>query len=186
MNTYRPKFLCEQFVYQELDNETVRKQRALAYKVNAYAESSNETGWFHTVVSTFRGGDEVSVDGGLERSTDSLKGFYLGMRETAGRSMRILFAGSESTSDNVTTDVVDDPPNTALTELSVAREARQRQILRELINEKKKFNEMRSIFTAMDTNGNGVIDVEEFVVAYSKIHAGLSVDELYSLFREGT
>lgn len=191
LGTHRPKFLCEQ-ILNAVDDETAGKQHALASKVNAGTDPNYGGSLFHS----FRRGGVFADDGStsddllrLNRSSHSLKGAYLGLREQSERetSRRSLLArfGSKTSVVGSQAEASEDrdfsPPDLSQMEQKKTIEER---ILEELIAERTQFSELRSIFKAMDTDGNGTIDLNEFINAYSKVNPGLDVADIEALFHE--
>jgi ASC-1-like (ASCH) protein len=57
-------------------------------------------------------------------------------------------------------------------------------IIKAMIKERKGVDRYRKIFEEIDVNGNGVIDSEEFVKAYTRINPDVSLVQLEQMFRE--
>lgn len=52
-----------------------------------------------------------------------------------------------------------------------------------MIKEKKSDNQATEIFHAMDVDGSGELDLEEFTTAYKKINPNVSLVQLGEFFR---
>ncbi|KAL3922859.1 MAG: hypothetical protein SGILL_001978 [Bacillariaceae sp.] len=206
LGTYRPKFLCE-VILDDLDSETKRKQHALAAKVNRHSESFSVIEKENIFQRWFRGKDgedfeRESVDLNASRSSSSLKGAYLGLRQRSARSVERSSSqrslgnssmGNSSAADlGGTPKMIDNPVSgealTSTDDNESDRSGRWRKndkILAALIHEKSKTSVLRKIFNRFDSNGKGTIDLNEFTAAYQEINPGLSDDAIAQLFKEG-
>ena len=55
-------------------------------------------------------------------------------------------------------------------------------VIRDMISEKKSDNKATEIFHAMDEDGSGELDLEEFTTAYKKINPSVSLVQLGEYF----
>lgn len=183
LGTHRPKFLCEQ-ILDAVDDETAMKQHALASKVNSGSDPDENRGFFRRLLrgrTSQKEGDDESAR--LDRSSHSLKGAYLGLREQASSRRLLDRAGSKRILDS-NEDLNGDPD--LPTHVPANEEMNKKDsILAALIAESKHTNEIRSIFSAIDVDGSGTIELAEFVLAYTKAHPGMSSDEVEVIFHEG-
>lgn len=200
LSTYRPKFLCEQ-ILDIMDDEHLRKQKALASKLNPLETWEEWTIWRRWMFKInlwlgishwFDGDDDGSSK--LDRSSHSLKGAYLGMREQSmQQSKRQMASKRASMSDNGSRSGTED--NGRLSERNVTMEldlfqedfdetSAEEAILASMIAEKQKSSQVHQIFAEIDKDGSGSIDLEEFVVAYNRVHEGLSRSDIELIFRE--
>jgi Ca2+-binding EF-hand superfamily protein len=199
LGTHRPKFLCEQ-ILDVIDDEMARKQHALAAKVNAFSDP-NKKGF----LSRFKGRKEGSESGAddhsiLNRSSHSLKGAYLGLREKSEKdqltaSTRMITTDISEKNDKEITgsngssghESAKDTPVVDTSEFMDVFEPRSKEdrILEALIAENNKTKGLRPLFDRIDTNGDGTLDLEEFIAAYQEVNPGLSATELEILFHEG-
>jgi hypothetical protein len=183
--TVRPKFLCEK-ILGTIDEETARKQDTLASK-----QVATTKGLKYRQPSFWKSGTSTSDDDSeaVERSSHSLKGVYLGLQEKSASQKQLPKQLSTKslpctpglprrpgTEDTASLRGFEDSP-----QLSV-----EEQVLASLIEENQKSQQFREIFDKMDEDGNGTIDLEEFVTAYQSIKVGVSRVEIETIFYEGT
>ncbi len=184
LGTHRPKFLCEQ-ILDVVDNETARKQHALASKVNSGSDPDENRGFSQRLLGGRRAQKDDDETVRLDRSSHSLKGAYLGLREQASNRMLTDRSGSKHTLD-CNNDLIENPDMGSQAFVPANEQVSKRDsILAALIAETKQSNEIRSIFSTMDADGSGTIDMAEFVIAYTKAHPGMSKNEAEVIFREG-
>ena len=94
LGTYRPKFLCEQ-ILDFMDDETARKQHALASHLKVNTSLDKKEGSMKRVVRSLLGQasqdteveDSLSTSSRLDRSSHRLKGAYLGLQQQSTRNL---------------------------------------------------------------------------------------------------
>ncbi|KAL3915701.1 MAG: hypothetical protein SGILL_005522, partial [Bacillariaceae sp.] len=188
LNTHRPKFLCEQ-ILGTLDEEAGRRQRALAAKVINFGsepDRKNES-LFYKLFGCNAASDDMADDDQiiLNRSSHSLKGAYLGLRASE-RSIKAQASTRTLTESGRTNSELDDlsPEKATAAKRSLEEPSNEDKILAAMIAEKNKASDLRRIFEVMDLDGNGTIDLDEFIDAYTQVKPGLSTAEITKLFRE--
>lgn len=200
LSSCRPKFLCEQ-ILDVMDDDLLRKQRALSSKLNP-TEGWEETTKLQRMtrslkirlgISSWFDGDDSSTTSRLDRSSHSLKGAYLGMRELSQHHSRRRQGSSRDASGN--SDASNDVPTFMHDrskemdlfqeqEPSSAETSAEEAILASMIAENRRTSQLHQIFNEIDVDCSGSIDLEEFIVAYNRIHGGLSREDIEFIFRE--
>lgn len=211
LNGNRPKFLCEQ-ILDVTDDEHLRKQQALFAHLNptqGFEEPSRLErmmnrlkGWFG--ISEFYGDDGSSLHK-LDRSTHSLKGAYLGMQQQSKKQRNSTIKGNQGIDDASGGGKGGrDGTGKSATPIGTVRFPREQDsrefeffdenhdetsgeddgILAQMIMETQRSSKIRQVFNEMDADGSGLIDLEEFILAYNRVHEGLSRDEIELIFRE--
>ena len=113
-------------------------------------------------------------------------------RKNATQSKRSLSNRDVSvTGSNSYSDMAENAPQTddVSQEIDVFEEefdetSAEEAILASMIAEKQKSSKIHQIFTEIDKDGSGTIDLEEFVLAYNQVHGGLTTEEIELIFRE--
>lgn len=179
LESRRPNFLCEQ-ILDVMDKRTARKRQALSYKVNAYASSDDRGGRVYEGkrCKTREVRHNNAPTPLVDRSSHRLKGVYLGLRQESK-------AGSSTQNVIGSMGHIGEGNRQTKSSTIVESDRTNQLILNDLINEKKRTCEMRSLFINLDTDGNGVIDLQEFIAAYSKVRPSMSPSAIGSLFAEG-
>jgi hypothetical protein len=203
LSTHRPKFLCEQ-ILDVVDDKLFRKQQAQVVRVKNFGKAEETSAW-HKWSSKLNSWIRLSRlfstnDDGyitpLDRSSHSLKGAYLGMRQHSERlrkksSKRVLsakdfsFTGSNSHSDNnEQSSDVNVSKEMDLFEEQLDETSAEEAILASMIAEKQKSSQLHQVFSEIDKDGSGTINLEEFMVAYEEVQGGLPREKIEMIFRE--
>jgi Ca2+-binding EF-hand superfamily protein len=180
LGTHRPKFLCEQLL-DVMDEDTRRKRSALTTKLDFGNKSGKKRGCLGRLLrGTFDDHDSDSII--LNRSSHSLKGAYLGFRDKSDKDPTELCNGSNSDSEGKRDQETVD--TSAMLDM-IQQSSKEDRILQAMIAERNKTSELRRIFHKMDSDGNGTIDLDEFIDAYKRVNPDLSVEDITTLFLEG-
>ena len=117
------------------------------------------------------------------RSSHSLKGAYLGMMKV--QSTRSV-EDSEQAVPPGTEDFDDEVVETELNNtFHQEQSALTQRVLEDLISSNQTESEICSLFMSIDTDGNGELDLEEFIAAYGKLNKDVSRATIVALFEEG-
>jgi hypothetical protein len=180
LGTHRPKFLCEQLL-DVMDEDTRRKRSALTTKLDFGNKSGKKRGCLGRLLGgKFDDQDPDRIM--LNRSSHSLKGAYLGFRDKSDKDPTELCNGSNSDSESKRDQ--ETMGTSAMLDV-IQQSSKEDRILQAMIAERNKTSELRKIFHEMDASRNGTIDLDEFVEAYKRVNADLSVEDITTLFREG-
>ncbi len=185
-----------------MDDEHLRKQRALALKLNP-TENWKETtklqrfairiqAWLG--ISSLFDEDESLLVASLHRCSHSLKGAYLGMRESNQQKSNSQMATKYDTmSENVSQlsrterGCVYQSDTTLSGQMDLYQEkfhdvSTEEAILASMMAERQKSSQMHEVFCEIDTDGCGTIDLEKFIRAYNSVNGGLSRKEVEMIF----
>jgi Ca2+-binding EF-hand superfamily protein len=164
-----------------MDEDTRRKRSALTTKLDFGNKSGKKRGCIGQLLrGTFDDHDSDSII--LNRSSHSLKGAYLGFRDKSDKDPTELCNGSNSDSEGKRDQETVD--TSAMLDM-IQQSSKEDRILQAMIAERNKTSELRRIFHKMDSDGNGTIDLDEFIDAYKRVNPDLSVEDITTLFLEG-
>lgn len=199
LSTYRPKFLCEQ-ILDVMDDAHLRKQQALSLKLNPTKGWEETTQVQHALrrlkarlgISSWFEGDDHSSSSRLDRSSHSLKGAYLGMREQSQHHLRPKRTANRDASGNSANsgmstgipDGINVSKEIDLLQEDFDETSAEEAILAAMLAEKQRASQWHQVFNEIDADGSGTIDLEEFIVVYNRVQEGLSRDYIESIFRE--